>query len=213
MTQATTTISVTRALTLLKTLAAKIQDAQNARFVGFASGARDRSPDAVEKLSKNIQSAHDTLTGLVNRRTKIKAAIIKSNANTVIDFRGEKISVAEAIERRTNTVNQLRSTMSIMLRQHEEVQTQQKRADQQVAEATAKLEANLFGREATSGDRTSEMELIRKTQEQNLGGQIVDPCNILSKNEQIRSELADFDGELDSLLSEVNARTNIEIPA
>ena len=49
---------------------------------------------------KIIKSSFDKVEELIKRRQRIKSAIVKSNAMTDVEIAGNKMSVAEAIERK-----------------------------------------------------------------------------------------------------------------
>lgn len=55
-----------------------------------------------EDFEKSVKSSYQSLTALVERKRKIKSAIVKSNASTEIAVAGEKMTVAEAIERKNS---------------------------------------------------------------------------------------------------------------
>lgn len=215
MTTATTntkTMSVTRALTTLKGLNEKINEAIiNGTFVSVLSGT-NRTPANIDAAKSKVQASHDSLKGLIDRRIAIKDAIVKSNAETMVDFRGAKITVASAIEQRDQLVTVMKSYLARMVAQYNEVTSEQTRAVSVVNANVARAEQTIYGKETASAERQSELDTMRKAQERQYGVDLIDPVQIEKKIAETRALITDLDVELDALLSESNARTNVEIP-
>ena len=99
-------MSITRALAEIKRIDDRIETSlTNSEFVGVTIGKGDKqrmhqvSQTPQQAISK-FQSNKDSLDNLFTQRARIKAAIVKSNAETFISLGKESISVAEAIERK-----------------------------------------------------------------------------------------------------------------
>lgn len=162
----------------------------------------------VDEARARIQSDYDSATSLIKRRNKIKTAIVKSNAETIVKVAGEDMTVAEAIERKTSirydkellkclesgyknavaTVNKHNDGLSVKLEEHLKNQTGGRdKVDTIVVEQLTKIFMDMH-----------EYELI-------------DPLNLDKKIKELRAYIENFETEVDAVLSESNATTFIEI--
>lgn len=212
----TTTMSVTRALAELKRLDDRIARAVNSGvFIGVSMGtgtqikAHGNTGVTVEQLTSGIQSAYDSVTALFTQRDKIKAAIVKSNAVTTVQLGARTLTVAEAIELKRSVANK-RALLSFL-------QRQQATANQTVATLNAQLEAaidsnlkTIYGADKSKTDKET-YDLIAKPQKAAKEAALVDPLNLVDKIKAIEEEVSLVDTELDFTLSEVNAKTDIEV--
>ena len=101
--------SVHRALAMLKTTKARIErelSNQEVLWVRVARGQEDVvSGVTVKDIQRSIQAHYDRITALISNYTKIKAAVIQSNAGVIpgtdlrkVDIAGQALTVAEIIE-------------------------------------------------------------------------------------------------------------------
>ncbi|MDP5275545.1 hypothetical protein [Chengkuizengella axinellae] len=99
------TISINRALRELKSLNDRIIKSLNdSNFVSFVKGTKgvvkgySNNKQYEEKVRSKLQSVRD----LMDNRKFIMSAIVESNAKTVCEVAGMKMTVADAIERKNN---------------------------------------------------------------------------------------------------------------
>lgn len=208
-------MNVTRALGELKRLDDRIARATNdGIFVGVAIGSNESATvygraGSVAAATTKIQSDYDSLKSDMDKRVKIKSAIVKSNAQTLVDFRGTQLTVADAIELR-GSVGYKRQLLVAM-------QCQLSRAiaviNTQNQEISAKVERQTTG--LLSGDKTkvdssliaSVTDAVNKASKPSL----IDPLNIERAISNLSDEVEAIDSELDYILSTSNAKTEIEI--
>lgn len=97
-------ITVTEGLNELKLYDSKIEKAiNNLKLIG----AKKKSVDKVgvvnvEKFVADAKAAHQSIMDLIRNRNALKAAIVKSNAITYLEIGDQKMTVAEAIERKNS---------------------------------------------------------------------------------------------------------------
>lgn len=95
-------MTITRALSELKLLDSKIQKLiLETRFVDASEG--DKPPkgfSSVQEFQKYIESLLQSYDDLCFRRNKIKAAVVKSNADTMVSIGNQQYTVADVIERK-----------------------------------------------------------------------------------------------------------------
>jgi RNase P subunit RPR2 len=97
-------ISIARALIELKTLEKRIEKKLNEiEPVTILTGnTLESGITSKEAFEKSVKASYQSLIGLIEHKRKLKAAIVKSNAVTVVEVAGEKMTVAEAIERKSS---------------------------------------------------------------------------------------------------------------
>ena len=207
-------MSITRALAEIKRLDDRIEKAITSEFVNVAVGRNEnkRSTNRSETLQdtqSKIQSNRDTLTSMFDKRAKIKAAVVQSNAVTRITLGKEELSVAEAIEKKKSI--DLKRRLSINLKQ------QLNRANELVKNLNEKLDqtiennlATIYGNDKGKAD-ASMYNAIAEPQKNQKEASLIDPIKIQKWIEELDEEISITDTELDFILSESNAKTEIEI--
>jgi hypothetical protein len=208
-------ISVTRALAELKRLDDRINRAnQSSVFVGVSVGTGTNikvhnSHASVNDVNSSIQGAYDQINVLFIQRQNIKAAIVKSNAVTMVKVGNREVSVAEAIEMKSSI--QLKKNLLNVLRQ------QAASANAAVAQLNAQLEATIdsnlktiYGADKSKVDASvyDSVAIPQKAQKQ---PSFIDPMNIAKRITDIEEEVSIVETELDFTLSEINAKTEIDV--
>ena len=95
---------VTKGLNELKLLDSRIhRKIEEGEFVG---AAKVSVPNINGKMTKeafkaNAKADYQSIVDLIKRRNAIKAAIIQSNAITVVEVAGKRMTVAEAIDKKS----------------------------------------------------------------------------------------------------------------
>lgn len=201
-------ISITRALTELKTLDTRIRQRANQLMVSYEidnrlAGGKDKAVFAKE-AKESLQSFHD----LVNRRNKIKRAIVLSNARTEVKVGDETYTVAEAIERKNSI-------------QYEKMMLDSLRS--QLRSANAQIEANNLKASnaldsilekavaVDSGNAANVVEQITQSYREKNFAKLVDPVDAEKKIAALQTSIEDFERNVDFALSEINAVTKIEV--
>jgi hypothetical protein len=100
----TTQMTVTRALAELKLLDSRINRTINgATFGGILVGNKvSAGLTSVDDIEKRAKADFQSVKALINSRNEIKSAIVKSNSVVEVEIAGVKLTVAEAIERKTS---------------------------------------------------------------------------------------------------------------
>lgn len=155
-----------------------------------------------------IKADYDKVESLLERRQKIKSAIVKSNALTEIEIAGNKMVVAEAIDRKNSIENDkyfletLRQQYSQSVRAIERNnETLTQKADEQI---------NLLYSNKDNIDPVKIKSLKEDYINENTFD-FIDPLGIKEKMNRLEREIEDFELEVDFKLSESNSLTFIEI--
>lgn len=202
-------ISITRALTELKTLDGRITKAINKPFIhckvgGRVAGTSKTEQEVNDEAKQDFQSYHD----LMERRNKIKCAIVKSNATTMVEVGDKVMTVAEAIERKTSVrmeeemLNQLKS-------QYKRMQSNVEQHNAQINNKLSEMiQVNLSKDRKVSED---DYKMIAKPFLEQNEASLVDPLKLNVIINSMEKDIEDFKLNVDFALSEVNALTKVQI--
>lgn len=209
-------MTLTRALAELKSLSARVENAINADFILVTQGQGDRRrlvsskgsftiPDVESRLKSNLQKARD----LIDRYTVIKRAVIKANAETTVTVNGETMTIAEAIEKKRSIDMEI-SLLRNLRQQNYEATKVMESLDSKM---NASIEANLnqiYGAERSKIAEDS-IKVVSDAKRRELEPSSLNPNNLEDLIEKLGDGISKFQLEVDFCLSEVNAKTTIEI--
>ncbi len=208
-------MSVTRALVELKRLDDRIASAiSQGKFVARTVGRNQYQKvvgvnESVEQLARTIQGSFDKVDNLIRNRESIKSAIIMSNATTYVTINGRMISVAEAIE--------LKKTVEFRQMYLSQLRYQLTTESNAVDKANATLDAaidqslnSVYGSEKTKVDPDL-LKTISAPQKEQKEAAVFDPAGISKRIEALETQISDLTSELDFVLSESNAKTEITV--
>ena len=209
-------MSVTRALAELKRLDDRLNrmSTDQSIFVSVAVGQGDKQKvlgvsDTVQNVVSQIQSNRDRVNSMIEMRAKIKAAVVASNAVTKVKLGTREMTVAEAIELK-KSIDVKRNMLSTYRRQ---VIQANALVYSQNATLDAQIETNLatiYGNEKGKVE-ASMFEAIAKPQREQKEASLIDPIKINDLIKSLEEEISLVETELDFTLSEINAKTEIEI--
>ena len=195
-------ISITRALVELKTLDSRIQKKIDTSIFVSYKGQFHQPADGIKDALANFQSAND----LIERRKKIKSAIITSNATTKVTICGNEMTIAEAIETKSS-IRHKKNLLAVLKAQYgNSVNT--------VEAINAKVRKDLENKSSREGDKDKQqmsLEEFSKTYISLHGVELFDPLKVSQKIEQLEQFIIQFEQEVDYILSERNATTLIEV--
>lgn len=208
-------ISITRALTEIKTLQERIGVAiSNSRFIAVTKGQGDRKTvvgvaKAPAQIEQEILVADQKVRDLIVRRVALKRAVIHSNHITKVVIAGEVMTVAEAIDRK----------QSVLLEKQylDNLRAQFNQANNGVIQLNTKLNEeieravqNAYGNEKgkVSEEQYNAVAAPRRKEHE---AALLDPLNASDKIEKLNERISNFLMEVDFVLSESNARTEIDV--
>lgn len=209
-------ISITRALAELKRLDDRLNrmTTDQSIFVSVAVGQGDKQKvlgvsDTVQNVVSQIQSNRDRVNSMIEQRAKIKAAVVASNAATKVKLGSREMTVAEAIELK-KSIDVRRNMLTTYRRQ---VTQANALVAKQNAALEAQIETNLatiYGNEKGKVD-ASMFEAIAKPQREQKEASLIDPIKINDLIKSLEEDISLVETELDFSLSEINAKTEIEV--
>jgi hypothetical protein len=144
----------------------------------------------------------------MNRRVKVKSAIVASNANTRIRVCGMDLTVAEAIELKSSIKN-YKTLLNRMRQQYGDAMA---RVEQENARARSNLENSLAkaNTDSNSGEKMNVTD-YSKSYMKIHSTEIFDPIKLEEKINSLEKFITDYESEVDFVLSEKNATTKISV--
>lgn len=195
-------ITITRALVELKTVASRIDKAlRDSVFVTYK---------VREKLSEQVTpNQFQKINDLIAFRKKLKSAIVQSNAVTKVKIGGEVYTVAEAIERK-NSIALEQKLLDEMKRQLSVATNTVENHNANVQRKLDRLLEVEFGKDQVK----SNVENVQAISESYLSSNrcsLVDPMDLASRIHVLEERIMEFEKEVDLALSESNAVTRISL--
>ena len=202
-------ITITEGLVELKLLDKRINDATKKDWV--AAGRRVSSEVNHMKKDdfiKQVKADYESVNALIKNRAAIKSAIVKSNAETVVEVAGERMTVAEAIERKTS-IEYDKALLNSLKRDYADAKDAVVGMDAQIEAAIDKMSVSLAGSEKKDlGDE--QIKLMKAYREANEWA-IVDPLGIEKEINALAERIDSFEANVDTALSLSNAVTKITV--
>jgi len=201
-------ISINRALSELKLVTKKIE--QNQEGLVVAGAFRLDTPETeVTEFVELANAKIDKIKGLIQRRNKLKQAIVMSNAKTTVIVAGEDMMVAEAIERKSSIELEksfCRNMREKYFGQKNAAENHNKKTDQDADKHAAQaLSAN------TEGDKGAAYTTIVDAYVKKNGAKLVAPKGIERAIEAMQEKIDEFESDVDFILSESNIKTMIDV--
>lgn len=201
---------VTKALNELKLLDERIRkEIMNSSFVAAAKIVEKKvTPNCTkDEFNAKAKAAFKSINDLMDRRARIKAAVVASNAVTKLTVNEIEMSVAEAIELKTSITYQVQllNTMTIQLNNARKESVKNNLATE---EKIDRYIETMLGKEA-KGKKEDYSEMIDPIRIANEYA-LVDPLDVESKIEELEKWISGFNSEVDAALQISNCITWIE---
>jgi hypothetical protein len=201
-------ISITRALAELKLLDSRINRA--IEEIKFAVCVTKKTNYNVNKNDFTAQttSEYQSINDLINRREKMKAAIMKSNSVTAVKIGTKEMTVSEAIEMK-HTISYKKYILEKLREQRLSTTKEFENHKNKVKQA---IDANIT--QICSRDVKPDPATIQDLTDmfyKNDPCEIFDPLGLDKLITQLTAEVEDFELNVDFALSEANSLTQIEV--
>lgn len=204
---------VTEALNELKLLDARILKAIHSNdFVTSAKKNDDKLSNGVmkEAFVKGAESGLQSINSLIKRRETIKAAIVDSNAKTLVKIDNLSMPVAAAIEKKSS-IRYEQELLSVLQEQYANAKYTIAMKNAEIEQRIDALVTTALGKENKTNNKSSEdyiaiSEPYRTRNECALVG-LADIANEIAKRE---ASIEGFLSEVDSKLQISNCTTEIE---
>lgn len=203
-------ISITKALRELKTLDARIIKKINETTFAASKKPKEsiRGFKTVDEFEKEAKESIQSIKDLMNRRKQIKKSIVESNATTVVEVSGVKMTVADAIERK----NFIEIEKTLLRKMNSDYAKSQEKVEVNNELAQDRLDTQLNNMISKDGktDLTA-VEGYKKLFWESEETKLIDPIDIKEIATKMALDIESFEDDVDVALSEINARTLITI--
>ena len=201
---------VTQALNELKLLDGRINRAiSNGEYVAAARLNESKVSSTVtkEEFISNAKSSLQSVNDLIERRKKIKAAVVISNANTFVDISGVSMTVADAIERK-DSIEYDEEILGTLKKQLSNARATVGQKNLNMELQIDKIVESSFGKD--SRQKINDYEAIAKPYRTNNEYGLVDPLGIEKLIAQMEEAIQGFISNVDAALQISNCTTYIE---
>ncbi|MGN7476840.1 hypothetical protein ACTHOQ_03205 [Solibacillus silvestris] len=203
-------ISLHRALSELKMLGERIQ---SATYLVVLARANRKSNEKIEGMpideyKKGMQSSYDKVTSLIQYRNKLKALVVESNAETIVQIGATEMTVAEAIERK-QSIKYEKDLVNHLRRQYFAAIDDVTTANEALPEKLENYLINILG--SKEKQSPEEVKLHTDTFMKRNEYELIDPMQAKKTIDELAAKIEEFESEVDAVLSESNATTFIEI--
>lgn len=204
-------VTIHRALAELKLIGSRIDKGlEELKPVGLSQ--KNKLVDGVyneEKFKTDSVAKFQSIQDLIQRRIAIKSAIVISNADTMVLIGGKTMSVSDAITMKALIGS--KKLLAQLLRKKFQVVKSNMEKNNAVVDANAMhLAEAALGKEGVKLQDNDVEKVTGLFLEQNKFS-IVDAIGVEDAADKIEKEVADFESEVDAVLSESNAITTIEL--
>lgn len=203
-------MSVTEGLVELKLLSKRINQAiSSANWCGVAKKAsREIDGERKDSFMKKVKADYESVIALIKNRADIKSAIVNSNAETIVEIAGERMTVAEAIERKSS-IEFEKSLLRSLTTEYSDAKNALVLADGKMENAIKDMSVSLAGSEKKNLGEEQEalIQAFRKANEM----EIVDPLSIEKTINDLQERIDRFEANVDIVLSMSNAVTKITV--
>lgn len=205
-------MTITEGLVELKLYDSKINKAiSEANFIS-AKKKKDKRIGRLsqEEFEKRASESYQSIIQMMTNRNAIKRAIVLSNATTEVEIAGDKMTVAEAIEKRNLNVsmtNLLKKMYGQLLDVDAIIGTENRKLDDQIE----KLLVSYYGKDAAKKVSKEDYDNIANPYREANEYIVVDPLNLQKIYDELNQKNEAFMSSVDTALSVSNATTFIEV--
>lgn len=204
-------MTIHRALSELKLIDAKIEKQTNEIIPTgvYQKGKLINNYVPEGDFRASAESKYQSVIDLIDRKNKIKSAIVLANGSTSVQVAGTTMTIADAIN--FKAVIKFKKLLIDRLKKLHAGAVGQLNKNNELVEVNvqALLKAAL-GKDAVETN-AAEVEAIRKPYMEANEFKLFDPLEVEKKVEALEKEVSEFEMEVDAALSEINAVTLIEI--
>ncbi len=164
--------------------------------------------DNLDQFESTVKTNKDKVNTLIDYRNKVKRALIAANNVTQVTIGGKTMTIADAIDRKAFATTELNLYRKISL----DVKNTQNQFDAEQRKVDMKVDDLI--NTALEGDGKKDPEVVKgieKSVRENNKFVLEDKNKITQWVETSIEEVEEFLNEVDFVLSEVNAKTTIEI--
>lgn len=162
-------------------------------------------------FEKDVLAKYQSVTDLIERKNKIKSAIVAANGKTMVKVAGKEMTISDAITYKT-VINVKQMLVDSLKNRHSKVKAKFITENEKVYSVALENAKIMIGKQGdervkpTDEDVKAIVEPFVKRNEFHL----IDPLKVDELTVKLQEELDNFTAEVDAVLSEINAITFIK---
>lgn len=162
-----------------------------------------------DEFKTNAQSKYDSVNDLISRKTKIKSAVVEANGITMVKVGEKEMTIADAINFK-GIIKFKKKLIETLKQKHRQAVAALNKNNDLVNQNVQRILEATFGKENVKVGK-EDVEAVRKPYMEANEFHLFDPLEVDKTVEKLEKEVAEFEAEVDAVLSEANAVTFIEI--
>lgn len=162
-----------------------------------------------EVFEQEAKSKYQSVIDLINRKNKIKSAVVQANGVTEVEIAGENMTIAEAINMKM-VIDFKHALIKTLKQRHDSAKGQTTRNNEEVEAKALELAKYALQKDNVKIGDDDAVAITDPYINKNKF-ELVDPLKVESLVEKMQEEVDNFEAEVDAVLSEINAITIIEI--
>ena len=131
----------------------------------------------IDEFTQQAKAQYKSINDLVERRKKIKSAIVDSNAKTIVNIAGKEMTVAEAIERK-ESIQYEKDLLNYMITQYNQAVSKMNIENEKVQQKLDDLLNTSLGKEGKQKASEDEISIISKPYLEHNEVVLVNPLEI-----------------------------------
>lgn len=206
-------MTITRALQEIKLLSDRIERKICETYFIAANKENAKKVNTVytkEQFVENAKSGFQSIQDLIERRKKIKSAIVASNAITDVVINGKIMKVSDAIERKSS-ISFEKDWLREMERQYNSAVAKVNVENEKVKQKLDEFLVASLGKEGKSKASEEEIKAISDGYISQWKFELINPLELQRIISDMKDDIENFEAEADLSLSEINAITKIVI--
>ena len=204
-------MTIHRALAELKLIDARIEKAIEAMEpTGLTqSGRLVNQVYKREEFEESARAKFQSVNDLIERKTKIKSAIVRANGVTLVTINEKNMTIADAINFKY-VVEYKKKLINTLEKRHRSMVAKMEMTNKQVEDNALKLAEAALQKDNVKISDGDAVAITGPYIEKNQF-HLIDPLKVEELVGKLRDEVNAFESEVDAVLSEINAVTIIEV--
>lgn len=204
-------MTIHRALAELKLIDARIEKAIEAMEpTGLTqSGRLVNQVYKREEFEESARAKFQSVNDLIERKTKIKSAIVRANGVTLVTINEKNMTIADAINFKY-VVEYKKKLINTLEKRHRSMVAKMEMTNKQVEDNALKLAEAALQKDNVKISDGDAVAITGPYIEKNQF-HLIDPLKVEELVGKLRNEVNAFESEVDAVLSEINAVTIIEV--
>lgn len=203
-------MTIHRGLSELKLIGSKIEK-QIQELIPSGIMQKDKLVNGTTRLEdfeKQAKEKFQSINDLIDRRNKIKSAIVRVNGETTVKIGTETMKIADAINLKA-VIGYKKELVTMLRKRHAQNKANLEKNNAQIDTNALKLAEVALSKQGIKIGDNDAQQVIAPYLEANRFN-MIDPIGVDQKADEIEKKIMEFESEVDASLSEVNATTFIE---